>query len=1031
MKLLVLHLSDLHFEIGKPFNTVRTDAIVDVSLNVDNQIASVLLVLSGDIACRGVPSYSFAEDFISRLKSKLREKVGLSLDIEICTVAGNHDIDTTVLGDETINVLAADIIGQEKQPSTSMGIYSTLLKGQASYSSFQDRVSGRPAKTDVDKLISEFSFVVGENCVRVRTLNTAVMSRKHETQGCLWFPLEVLDASIRTDPEKANDFSICVYHHPDKWLESNNANKFRARTESASDLILMGHQHTEESYYAESLAGDTTWYSAGAALQMVPDTSTGFCAIIIDFAERKRRRVAFKWDGRSYISHSDTQWKALASNDQARSAFVLSHKFEEYLDDPGSLIVHTQKKRISLTDIYEPCRLRVKGTNITKDNTVIVASDLNKFLEDKQKIVIFGDAQSGKTTLAKQLFRQAYKANGSSSPILLNGRELRSPKEIDVERWIKRGFEAQYNLPSFREYKALSPERRLVIVDGWHDVLGNENAKVKVFQSLEKWFARMVLMADNWYQLEEFSTAIANGSYTVSLTKLLIMPYVALQRTNMVERWVMLGRHDTLDATERVYAVDAVERHLDEMTVTGLLPKYPLHILSALQTFQAVMQSEPDMGAQGHLYDTLVEGTLKAMSRDTPELSINRQFIAFIAGELFDKEKQSVSLENIEFLNDQYFKDYAVRVDVKEFLGHLVIYRILRLEDGNYSFRERYVYYYFVAEYFTTLLAKRLLRDSALERLKEMAGYLAYEEYAQVLMFVIYKTRNSELIDEVIINSQMIFENAKVCDLDGDMAFVNTLRIEKPMVTLPNQDVEENRKDLRKALSESEDRPAITGQKVRYDSDLDDLAKLHHAFKSMQMMGRVLRNFPGTLEADTKRQLAGACYELGLRTLSMLSKGVESELPEAKVTIFEALKEKYGTRHDDKELEKRVDSILTTIVITSSIVLISTISSAVGSHKLRETYRQLGTFVERTPATDLVGISIELENFRDIPLDTLGRLEKEFRSKFVAFQVLRFLVWKRLVFLPVTNRSIRQQLCDRFDIAVTPPMITATAESHK
>jgi hypothetical protein len=912
-----------------------------------------------------------------------------------------------------------------------------LLKGQDEYWKFQQEATNRAGTSITERLISDFSFDVGDNRVRVRALNTAFLSRQREVQGQLWYPLEVLDASVRASRDKANDFSICIYHHPDKWLESNNANKFRQRTEAASDLILIGHQHSPEAYHAQSLLGDTTWYSAGAALQMTPDTSTGLCAVYVDFSEHLRRRVEFQWDGKSYLLNSDTQWKPQTRNATARCGYVISEKFDDYLNDPGNLIVHTQKKKVYLNDVYEPCRLRLRRPNLVKDTPVISATELPQFIDEHLTILIFGEAQSGKTTLAKQIFVQNFRANGTRVSVLLDGSDLKSSKELDVERWIKRAYEKQYSLPSFSEFRAVSPENRLLIVDSWHDAPGNESAKISIFRILEKWSTRIVLIADSWFQLEEFSTALVDGEYAISLTRLTIMPYSALQRTNIIERWIMLGRQENIGSMERVYAVDAAERLLDEMTMTGLLPKYPLHILSALQTLQAVSQSEPDMGSQGHLYDTLVDGTLKAMSRDAPEISINRQFIAVIAAELFGKEQPFISLENIETLNERYFADYAVKVDLDEFLEMLVLYRVLRLEDGNYGFRERYVYYYFVAEYFTTLLAKRQDQKLALQQLKDMASYLAYEEYAQVLMFVIYKTRNSELIDEVILNSQMIFENAKVCDLDKDMDFLNNLNsairveaISGMSDELPSEDVETNRKELRKELIEEEDRPKSNGLKVQYHADLDEGAKLQHAFKSLQMMGRVLRNFPGTLEADTKRQLAGASYELGLRTLTMLSEGVQNDLPEAKVAIDNALREKFGNRFDEQQREKKTDAILTFIVVASSIVLVTSISSAIGSPKLRETYRQLAAELTRTPATDLIGLAIGLENYRDIPIDSIYSLEVKFKDKYVAYQVLRFIVWRRLVYLPTANRSIRQQICERFKITVTPPMIVASKQNQ-
>jgi hypothetical protein len=1023
LKLLILHLSDIHFSINNQVVTDRITPIVSASLTLSADIDAVLIVVSGDLACKGIhEEYELATEFVRLLKDRLKVALGDNILIELFMVPGNHDVDTNVLGDETIEVLSADILRNEKQPSSSEGLYTTLLSGQQAYQNFHDKLTGRPANNLRGRILTDLTMRLGGVAVRIRGLNTAIMSRRNEVQGSIWFPMELLDKASSNSREEANDFSICVYHHPDKWLESNNAGKFKSHTEASADLILMGHQHTPDSYYSESLSGDKTWYSAGAALQTKDDSETGFSVILLDFEARSRRRAEFNFAKGLYFLQADTNWKPFASNATARSTYVLTERFSDELSNPGNLIVHSQKKKVYLRDIYEPARLKVRGSSISKINTTIAASELVDFLRDNSSIIIFGEPQSGKTTLAKELFRSSLNGDGSMIPLLLNPNDLKSSKEQHIDRWIKRTFESQYALRAFQEYRALPQECRLLIVDNWQDTDAYNAAKAEVFKQLERWGGKVVLLADSWFQLDEFSSALIDGDYSVSINRLTILPYTPWQRTNMIERWITLGREDTINALEKIYGIDAAEKHLDEMTAAGLVPKYPLHILAVLQTLQAIQQTEPDLGSQGHLYDMLVDRTLKAMSQDAPDMTISRQFIAVLAGEIFDSEVPLISRMRLDELTEKYFIEYAIKIELDELLTQLVQYRMLYVEDGNYGFRERYVYYYFVAEYFAGLLSKRLAKHSALLRLKEMASYIAYEEYAQVLMFVIYKTRNIELIDEVILNSQVIFESAKVCDLDKDMAFVQAMQIENAPILLPSEDVERNRMERRKTMGD-EDIAFGHDNKTRYSIDLEDGAKLQHAFKSMQMMGRILRNFPGLLEADTKRQLAGASYELGLRTLTMLCSGVREELSEARVTLIQALRDRSGDKYDSQQLRRRADQILTYIIVAASIVIISSISDAVGSSKLRETYRQLGREMLRTPATDLVNVAIELDNFRDIPLDSLSSLEALFKEKFVAHQVLRYLVWKRLVYLPVANRVTRQKLCSKFEIGSTPAML--------
>src|ERR1019366_9435765 len=57
---------------------------------------------------------------------------------------------------------------------------------------------------------------------------------------------------------------------------------------------------------------------------------------------------------------------------------------------------------------------------------------------------------------------------------------------------------------------------------------------------------------------------------------------------------------------------------------------------------------------------------------------------------------------------------------------------------------------------------------------------------------------------------------------------------------------------------------------VAYDESLDHLKKMNIAFKTLQVLGQALRNFPNVLKADLKTRVAQECYSLGLRVLSVV-----------------------------------------------------------------------------------------------------------------------------------------------------------------
>src|SRR3990167_4366703 len=94
MKVLILHLSDIHFsnDIGDNVIVRRKQLFIDIVLNGIFSINPdvIFMIVSGDIAYSGrVEEYKIAQEFLINIKSELEEKSG----IKVITVAipGNHD----------------------------------------------------------------------------------------------------------------------------------------------------------------------------------------------------------------------------------------------------------------------------------------------------------------------------------------------------------------------------------------------------------------------------------------------------------------------------------------------------------------------------------------------------------------------------------------------------------------------------------------------------------------------------------------------------------------------------------------------------------------------------------------------------------------------------------------------------------------------------------------------------------------------------------------------------------------------------
>jgi hypothetical protein len=82
-------------------------------------------------------------------------------------------------------------------------------------------------------------------------------------------------------------------------------------------------------------------------------------------------------------------------------------------------------------------------------------------------------------------------------------------------------------------------------------------------------------------------------------------------------------------------------------------------------------------------------------------------------------------------------------------------------------------------------------------------------------------------------------------------------------ITLAVDDIECNREALRQAMDEVEEQAkhSDSGKKLVYAEDLDDVIKLNIGFKTIHILGQVLRSFPGDLHKNLKIEIApGPAY---------------------------------------------------------------------------------------------------------------------------------------------------------------------------
>ena len=413
---------------------------------------------------------------------------------------------------------------------------------------------------------------------------------------------------------------------------------------------------------------------------------------------------------------------------------------------------------------------------------------------------------------------------------------------------------------------------------------------------------------------------------------------------------------------------------------------------------------------------------LSRISDQTSDIDTRYAYISYLAYAVFRSGRNAISTAELDEVSERYFRDVRIRFSVSKEVANLVRARILVRNDGVVFFKYKYVYCYFVARYFSDHAAAD---PDAISTLNSLSDRLHVEDHANIVTFYLYKTRNMPLIQRLLSGSRRIYSDCAPVNLESDVTYVNKLMTEFTPLELPaEQSLDERREAHQRKLDEATEGSGNgldleRTSKTVYSNDLEPLLKLSFALKTLNVLGQVLRNFPGSLPGDTKAEIAKECYLLGLRTLKCLFAAIETNLDEFRQYLGEIIKDRPdATTMADRA--KKADEVIVWLSIASTFGVFKRVASAVGLEQLKLTYKEvLNSFGESTPAS-LIDIVIKLDHFRESPVTELSDFAARTRKNHFVQSLTREFVANYL-YLYRVDPSVRQQLGQTFKISSTAP----------
>lgn len=1008
MRLLILQLSDMHFRIsGNPIEQ-RFEELMAAVLSIAPKPDSCLLLLTGDIAFSGVPEeFIQAESFLRSVKTRLVDSFG-STNVRIEIIPGNHDC---FLPESDTEVRKALVEGASPSLTAAKpnDVYlNALLTIQSSFYGFCESFVGRSIEGNTRVCRAETISFIGKR-IHIIALNTALLSRRDEQIGTLYLPNILLTNATKQDPTA--DLVVCIYHHPDNWLEPDFRRDFIKLIETSSHFVFTGHEHQQDSHWSESSTGEQTVYIQADALQDEQYPARGgFNALVLNFDDQTHRYYHYRWKGQRFSALIDGELHATSLAKKSQERFQPTPKFFASLFEDDFGFTHSKRGTLHLSEIfvYPPLSIsrpgEAKPTPVSSDNTL-------SFLLKQKSLYLNGKDRTGKTSLLKSLFVDILKTT-SRIPILVMGSNLTSDNEEKVFNHIWTCVYNQYGQDAIERYKQLPHNRRILLLDDLDESRIKSEKSRPLLLALRQYFGTIIVSSGEMPDLSTYGQHLSGDSEEVFSVMAVIRELSPSARVKIIDKWLRLDPTATPDETSYVRELEREHNFISDLIRKRALPSLPYLLVGVLQIRQHNKQDLVDPSSFGFLFQTLVTDALAISKSPKKHIARKEGILRRFAYRLFANHQEVGSLTDFSQAVNDFVKDIQVRVNEDAILQDLVFAKVLTLVDGTIAFRHPYFFHYFVARQLMDDIESEK-PEEARQRLNEMAAHPLSRASQLTLIFFLFFKRKDPIIDILIEQANKVFAEEPLSDISSDVKFVDQI---VPTLTASvvdeNVDVSEERKKRLEAADKTEDaendsaenRDEAAHRDTLYSIDLTFEEKLLFATARMESLGQVIRSFPDSLEGKKKIEILDCVFRLGLRTLHA-GLGVVAKWDAAFSVAAETIPDE-TTRKKVAGLLNAVIALFVRIGCSSSLL---DISRAVGTSDLEEAYEAAIKQVGDSCATQLLNLTIKLDHSEGFPLVAVQAAQNRMtKTSRMASLVLSDLVQRHTQIFPLQQDTLRK-----------------------
>ncbi len=1022
MRISLLHLSDLHFRDNNNFMFDKQVQFFNAIKNNVNMSSHLYIVVTGDIANTGRNTeYKEFEKFIKTFEHDLKNYCS-NINIEYIFTPGNHDCDFSIPQQVRDAIISNTILANPN--NVSMEYINLCTQVQDNYFTLVDSFHNHSKlnKELSNKLLYRYEFSLDNGLnISFNSYNFSFMSKKQEKQSELIFPMNLIDSKKILACKNNYRLNISLFHHPLHWLKHTSIRGFTEFINESSDIVFSGHEHMHSSKETKDIYTQEyiEYIESGSLQDIQNENNSKFNLINIELEENNQEIITFYWENNGYSSKI-AEHKTVPSNN--KNCFTLNSEYKERISKLNIKITHPRKDNVVLEDLFVYPDLKSLDNNKIKDKNLYSEFTSKKFVPNKPEyIILYGSDNAGKTCLARQ-FQTSYKKVGLI-PIYIDGKDIQSNRfDVDsIKKHILKSFKNQYisdDIQIVRTFEQSNIDERILIIDDFDLMkVNNENKGIYVENLKNIGYKNIILFANETLIFEATSESIL-AKKLAGFNHCIILKFGYKLRDQLITKWIKLGQENEISDKDLILERKEKAESIKNTIGLNLVPSRPFYISTLLQAMNMHETHQLDKSSYGNYYHYLIMKNISTPQPMQPN-DINTLFayISLLAFEMFKKKIYYYSANEINDFDGRYRASRKGFTPSFKILDKLTDSSILKIDDGNYSFTHKYLYYYFVAYHFS----KNIDKVEYTDELQKMARLIYRNESANILMFVLHFVPPDSVIQILLDEAINTFNNiAEFGFYNDEINKINQLIEIDTSHKLENRSMEESlsleiekQENIEKhSLEKSEEYALDCEDDVR---ELDFFDKLNLAVKLMEIIGEITKNYAGSLDGDITYGLVKNTYGLGLRSL----KNIVDMFEEHHDLLIEHLCEQISKKGivNDANIKTTVSRSVFQLFSNVSTDFIKKIAKAIGTKDLKQVYLDISEKEPNNKAYEIIKVAIDLNFIGGLNEAKLIAFHKklEHDKNLLTDSILKHLVLEHL-YMYENDQSKKTSVCKRLGI---------------